>query len=103
MTGYIDFDYGQTPSIEHMEKLEAIIADLAEENDRLRAELARIKPSWDDAPEWANHLAPTDDIAWWWHENSPYNHGLVTVTVKSTGRDRSAMSSYWYELTEKRP
>jgi hypothetical protein len=24
-----------------------------DENDRLRAELARIKPSWDDAPEWA--------------------------------------------------
>ena len=29
---------------------------LAEEITRLRAELARIKPSWDDAPDWATAL-----------------------------------------------
>ena len=92
-----------TMTTENLNEIIDRVKEVVEENDRLRAELARIKPSWDDAPEWANHLAPTDDIAWWWHENSPYNHGLVTVTVKSTGRDRSAMSSYWYELTEKRP
>ena len=32
------------------------IGRLREENDSLRAELARIKPSWDDAPEWADEL-----------------------------------------------
>ena len=92
-----------TMTTENLNEIIDRVKEVVEENDRLRAELARIKPSWDDAPEWANHLAPTDDITWWWHENSPYNHGLVTVMVKSTGRDRSAMSSYWYELTEERP
>ena len=90
-------------SVKNLNEIKAKVTEVMDENVRLRAELARIKPSWDDAPEWANHLAPTDDITWWWHENSPYNHGLVTVMVKSTGRDRSAMSSYWYELTEERP
>ena len=32
------------------------------ENTRLRAELARIKPSWDDAPEWATTLYIGDMI-----------------------------------------
>ena len=29
---------------------------LNKENEHIRAELARIKPSWDDAPEWATAL-----------------------------------------------
>ena len=29
------------------------------------------KPSWDDAPEWANYLAMDDDGAWYWFECMP--------------------------------
>lgn len=30
------------------------------------------KPSWDDAPEWANWLAMDSDGAWYWYEKKPY-------------------------------
>ena len=36
------------------------------ENTDLRAELARIKPSWDDAPEWAMWLRAPFGIIWDW-------------------------------------
>ena len=84
MTGYIDFDYGQTPSIEHMEKLEATIADLAEENERLRATIARIEREYEFV---YNDLADTvEDILC---EN-------ITKAIDDADPDRqtpSAMSS----------
>jgi len=49
-------------SVKNLREIEARIKELAEENDRLRAELARIKPSWDDAPEWATTLYIGDMI-----------------------------------------
>ena len=30
-----------------------------------------MKPSWDDAPEWANWLAMDKDGCWWWYEKEP--------------------------------
>jgi len=30
-----------------------------------------MKPSWDDAPEWANWLAQDEDGSWWWYEDKP--------------------------------
>ncbi|AWH14636.1 hypothetical protein [Aeromonas phage 62AhydR11PP] len=35
-----------------------------------RAELQN-KPSWKDAPEWANYLAIDGDSVWYWHEMDP--------------------------------
>lgn len=93
----------KTEWIKRADELAAMVDDLRLENEMLQAELARIKPLWGDAPEWANHLAPTCDIVWWWHENEPYNHGLDKVNVRSTGRDRSDLVLHWYELAEKRP
>ena len=29
------------------------------------------KPSWNDAPEWANWLAQDRNGQWFWHENIP--------------------------------
>lgn len=30
-----------------------------------------MKPSWDDAPEWAKWLAVDPDGDWFWYENKP--------------------------------
>jgi hypothetical protein len=30
-----------------------------------------MKPSWDDAPKWAQYLAMDDDGDWYWFENEP--------------------------------
>lgn len=32
---------------------------------------AFLKPSWDDAPEWANWVAMDKDGSWWWHDHKP--------------------------------
>ena len=29
------------------------------------------KPSWDDAPEWANYRARDQYSGWWWYELNP--------------------------------
>lgn len=31
-----------------------------------------MKPSWDDAPSWAQWLAMDDSSEWWWFELEPY-------------------------------
>ena len=41
-----DLNFACTMHIQEIDRLN-------KENERLRAELARIRPSWDDAPEWA--------------------------------------------------
>ena len=30
------------------------------------------KPSWTDAPPWANYLAMNIDEEWYWYEEEPY-------------------------------
>ena len=42
------------------------------ENDQLRAELARIKPDWDDAPANATHRAIDIDGDWLWFIGEPH-------------------------------
>lgn len=34
-----------------------------------------MKPSWDDAPEWAQWLAMDGDGLWYWFEDRPYFDG----------------------------
>lgn len=35
-----------------------------------------MKPSWDDAPEWANWLAMDGDGEWIWYKDEPYWEGI---------------------------
>lgn len=35
-----------------------------------------MKPSWDDAPEWASYLAMDDGGEWYWHEEMPVWSGV---------------------------
>ena len=51
---------------EALEFEQQLAAHHTEENERLRAELARILPSWDDAPEWVNYriISPHGHLLW---------------------------------------
>lgn len=51
-----------------------------------------MKPSWDDAPEWANWLAMDDNGVWYWHDEKPLwrydewvSDGFMIVASKSQG------------------
>ena len=37
------------------------------------------KPSWKDAPEWANYLSQDSDRLWWWFENKPVYKEVTRV------------------------
>lgn len=59
------------------------------------------KPSWDDAPEWANWLAMDEDGDWYWHKKEPYFNGVEWLSdfgVTYAGNQKTAP----YSL-EKRP
>lgn len=62
-----------------------------------------MKPDWEDAPEWAKHLAMDSDGRWAWHEREPqmYAGGWV-----SHGRVRHAVYQElpeWDDSLESRP
>ena len=70
--------------------------DLLAENKRLRAELAALKPSWDDAPEWAEYLAldyESTCFVWQWRESQ----------IAIGKRIQSAMVLSWRDTLERRP
>jgi hypothetical protein len=46
-----------------------------------------MKPSWDDAPEWANYLARDHDGSWWWYEHEPTLERGEWFPVKSSKFD----------------
>lgn len=66
--------------------------------------IAGDKPSWDDAPEWAQWLAQSPTGEWRWCARKPEQ---TAVGWYHTGRTDSAMKSginnYWRETLERRP
>ena len=65
-----------------------------------------MKPSWDEAPEWANWLAMDEDGSWGWFEVAPeineyfemwYSECAYLPACKYYGDD------YWTESLERRP
>jgi hypothetical protein len=64
-----------------------------------------MKPSWDDAPMWANYLAMNPDGSWKWWECEPEpSHGawwattLTGKTLAATPREEA-----WQDTLEPRP
>lgn len=67
-----------------------------------------MKPSWDDAPPWANYLAMDSDGSWYWYENEPVtSYGGWNVRGKHdqyTNRYISAHATMtWQDSMERRP
>ena len=70
-----------------------------------------MKPSWSDAPEWANWLAKNANGDWKWHECEPEKKwalgnksGYVGKWEADTGRSQIASRDYidWEQSLEKR-
>lgn len=60
-----------------------------------------MKPSWKDAPKWANYLAMDDDGRWYWYETKPmissgawYSHANDFAVCEIAG---------WKDSLESRP
>lgn len=69
-----------------------------------------MKPSWNDAPSWANYLAQDYNGTWYWYEAKPiYNryleHWFVTYPYGGTKRERYIPNPNlnWKETLEERP
>jgi len=71
-----------------------------------------MKPSWSDAPKWANWLAKDKSGEWYWYENEP--NCFVSVLGENrlnpdlewwaTGRHQLAEDDiYWQSSLEQRP
>ena len=60
------------------------------------------KPSWNDAPEWANWLAMDDDGCWYWHKNEP---NMESGGWYSDSRSEIIKINYdyWTTTLEKKP
>ncbi len=65
-----------------------------------------MKPSWKDAPDWAQWLAMDEDGKWWWYENPPYTD-LIDKRWITKGYDTCEVycteSSKWKETLQERP
>ena len=60
-----------------------------------------MKPSWSDAPEWANWLAKDRGGEWYWYENEP-NRFVPVFGEKGEIVDLVDDVMYWASL-EQRP
>jgi len=61
-----------------------------------------MKPSWDDAPEWAQWLAKDKDGTWYWYEYQPIvAHGQWYMT--EDGRWEAVITDSWNDSLEPRP
>lgn len=46
---------------------------------------ALIKPTWNEAPGWANYLAMDDNGEWYWYQNEPYYSKLDGIWRVDSG------------------
>ena len=64
------------------------------------------KPSWDDAPEWANWLAMDETGEWVFFENKPMpvqrRNGKSFWCTKNGGAVKTARCQYWDKTLESR-
>lgn len=65
-----------------------------------------LKPSWDDAPEWANYLAQDYDGKWGWYKSKPETNnglfGVVWLPPEIHGRYQPIYFENWKETLEER-
>lgn len=84
-----------------VQELLAKIKSLGEEvPDRV---VATNKPSWKDAPEWANWLAMDEDGSWHWFKEEPTEKRFGEWLQSLCGSVEAAVFPNWEETLEKRP
>lgn len=70
-----------------------------------------MKPTWDNAPEWANWLGQSDTGIWRWFEHEPVmkfssfivNKRLKVKWNRTQWAGRTAVEGDWWETLEQRP
>ena len=64
-----------------------------------------MRPSWNDAPEWANWLAMDADGEWYWFEREPEIEGDGWDQDKGMSENRHELASVdsWTRSLERRP
>ena len=62
-----------------------------------------MKPSWNNAPEWANYLAMNRDGEWYWHMNAPYKIGYCFISFHRHSFAGSGHGKKWEDTIETRP
>jgi hypothetical protein len=66
------------------------------------SEISAMRPSWNDAPEWANYLTCDNDGQWYWYEEKPIFGGWYWYD-KSNGKSEEAFLKQGKNSLEKRP
>lgn len=61
------------------------------------------KPSWDNAPEWANYLAMDEDGGWWWYKETPKAINGGVWDCLGLSEKESECVDGWEETLEARP
>ena len=61
-----------------------------------------MKPSWDDAPKWANYLAMDENGTWIWYAAEPFVEGDGWVNQKANSFEEAKIAG-WKESLEERP
>jgi len=61
------------------------------------------KPSWDDAPYWANYLAMDEDGSWYWYSIEPVPNDLGQWMTYEGKAAKAANSFDWQESKEQKP
>ena len=63
-----------------------------------------MKPSWNDAPEWANYLAMDNNCEWWWYENKPeLDNDVSEWDFDRRSKIQSVPQLNWEDSLEMRP
>jgi len=62
-----------------------------------------MKPSWDDAPEWANYLVMDSEGWWWWFEFKPSTNGNGGWFEDYGKVEFSNIESCWIDSMEVKP
>ena len=66
------------------------------------------KPSWHDAPDWAEWLAQDQSGSWWWYDKKPVSGGSMFLECSGGEHAQTAKGEYapnpnWRETLERRP
>ena len=61
-----------------------------------------MKPTWDEAPEWASWLAQQKDGSWWWFEKKPEIYGGVWYTWIKDKSEPYVVAENWKDTLESR-
>ncbi len=61
-----------------------------------------MKPSWKDAPDWANWLAMDSGGTWFWYEFMPVTHGHAWEVMNGGMVEYAPTPTDWLESLESR-